>query len=56
MRVVRIDEDRALALCEDDAGRARRASRSASSTRSREGDLLLVHAGAALQHLGGAAG
>ena len=55
MRVVRMDEDRALAVCEDDSG-LRASVELGLVDPVREGDLLLVHAGAALQHLGGAAG
>ena len=49
MRVVRIDETRAMALCEDAAGK--RSSVEASLVEAREGDTLLVHAGVALVRL-----
>ena len=54
MRVLRLDEDHTLALCEDDAG-LRASVETALVEPVRVGDLLLVHAGAALQRLGGAA-
>ncbi len=55
MRVVGVEADRALAVCEDDAG-LRAPVEIGLVDPVREGDLLLVHAGAALQHLEGAAG
>ena len=48
MRVVRIDADRALALCEDDDG-ARASVEIALVDRVADGDRLLVHAGTALR-------
>ncbi|MDP9136373.1 MAG: HypC/HybG/HupF family hydrogenase formation chaperone [Actinomycetota bacterium] len=50
MRVVRVDETRALALCEDGAGR-RSSVEIGLVDPVRDGDRLLVHAGAALQVL-----
>jgi hydrogenase maturation factor len=47
MRVVRIDEARGLALCEDDAG-ARSSVETALVEPVAIGDTLLVHAGTAL--------
>jgi hydrogenase maturation factor len=46
MRVVRVDEERAMALCEDGDG-ARR-SVEIALVEATEGDTLLVHAGTAL--------
>jgi hydrogenase assembly chaperone HypC/HupF len=50
MRVVRIDSNRALALCEDEAGE-RASVEIALVEPVRDGDRLLVHAGTALQVL-----
>lgn len=50
MRVVRIDEQRALALCEDDDGE-RASVEIALVEPVAGGDRLLVHAGTALQVL-----
>jgi hydrogenase assembly chaperone HypC/HupF len=50
MTVVRIDAERALALCEDDAG-ARQSVEIALVEPVAEGDRLLVHAGTALVHV-----
>ena len=50
MRVVRVDEARVLALCEDDAGE-RASVEIALVEPVGTGDLLLVHAGTALQLL-----
>ena len=50
MRVVRIDSDRALALCEDDDGE-RASVEIALVEPVSDGDRLLVHAGTALQVL-----
>jgi hydrogenase assembly chaperone HypC/HupF len=50
MRVVRVDEARALALCENDDG-ARSSVEIALVEPVGEGDRLLVHAGTALQVL-----
>jgi hypothetical protein len=47
MRVVRIDEERELALCEDDSGQ-RRTVEIALVVPVVEGDELLVHAGTAI--------
>ena len=54
MRVLRIDQDRELALCEgqDDAGRS--TVEIALVQPVEEGDLLLVHAGTAIAHAEGA--
>ena len=49
MRVLRIDDARGLALCEDDAG-ARR-SVEIALVDAAPGDMLLVHAGTALTTL-----
>jgi hydrogenase maturation factor len=49
MRVVRIDEPRAMALCEDAGGT--RSSVEIALVEAREGDTLLVHAGTALLKL-----
>ena len=49
MRVVRIDQDRALALCQDDAGA--RSSVEIALVDAALGDTLLVHAGTALTRL-----
>ena len=51
MRVLRVDRDDALALCEDEAG-ARESVEIGLVEPVDEGDLLLVHAGTALQRLG----
>jgi hydrogenase assembly chaperone HypC/HupF len=51
MRVVRVDEARALALCEADGGE-RSSVETALVDPVREGDRLLVHAGTALQVVG----
>lgn len=53
MRVVRVDESRALALCED-AGGTRSSVEIALVTPLNPGDDVLVHAGTALQLLIGA--
>jgi hydrogenase assembly chaperone HypC/HupF len=50
MRVVRIDEARVLALCEDEDGE-RASVEIALVEPVRDGDRLLVHAGTALQVL-----
>ena len=50
LRVVRVDAARALALCEADGGE-RSSVEIALVDPVREGDLLLVHAGTALQVL-----
>ena len=50
MRIVRIDEVRSLALCEDDEGE-RSSVEIALVEPVRRGDRLLVHAGTALQVL-----
>ena len=50
MRVVRVDEARALALCEDEEGE-RASVEIALVEPVRDGDRLLVHAGTALQVL-----
>jgi hydrogenase maturation factor len=47
MRVIRIDRDRELALCEDEAGE-RRTIEIALVAPVTEGDELLVHAGTAI--------
>jgi hydrogenase maturation factor len=47
MRVLRIDDDRQLALCEDDSGE-RRTVEIALVAPVAEGDELLVHAGTAI--------
>jgi hydrogenase maturation factor len=49
MRVVRVDEARGLALCEDDAGA--HASIEIALVDAAPGDTLLVHAGTALTRL-----
>ncbi len=54
MRVVRTDEARALALCEDGAG-ARSSVEIALVDGVAPGDVLLVHAGTALTRIEGAA-
>jgi hydrogenase maturation factor len=53
MRVLRVDTDRELALCADDAG-AHSSVEIALVGPVRPGDLLLVHAGTALTTLTGA--
>jgi hydrogenase maturation factor len=50
MRVLRVDDARALALCEDEAGE-RSTVEIALVDPVRHGDRLLVHAGTALQVL-----
>jgi len=50
MRIVRIDEVRSLALCEDDDGE-RSSVEIALVEPVHDGDRLLVHAGTALQVL-----
>ena len=50
MRVIRVDETRALALCEDAAG-ARSSVEIALVEPVAAGDTLLVHAGTALTHI-----
>jgi hydrogenase assembly chaperone HypC/HupF len=47
MTVVRVDKDRMLALCEDDAG-ARSSVEIALVEPVQPGDVLLVHAGTAI--------
>ena len=54
MRVVAVDEDRGLALCETDGG-ARESVEIALVDPVAPGDALLVHAGTALTKLDGAA-
>jgi hydrogenase assembly chaperone HypC/HupF len=54
MRVLRVDADRALALCEDEAG-AHSSVEIALVDPVAVGDTLLVHAGTALTRLEGAA-
>jgi hydrogenase expression/formation protein HypC len=49
MRVLRVDEARGLALCEDDAGA--RSSIEIALVEAAPGDRLLVHAGTALTRL-----
>jgi hydrogenase expression/formation protein HypC len=49
MRVLRVDEERGLALCEDDAGA--RCSVEIALVDAAPGDALLVHAGTALTTL-----
>ena len=53
MRVVAVDEDRALALCEAEGG-ARESVEIALVDAVAPGDALLVHAGTALAKLDGA--
>ncbi len=53
MRVLRVDEARALALCED--GDGARSSVEIALVDAAVGDTLLVHAGTALMRLEGAA-
>jgi hydrogenase assembly chaperone HypC/HupF len=50
MTVMRVDEDRGLALCEDEAG-ARSSIETALVEPVAPGDSLLVHAGTALVRL-----
>jgi hydrogenase maturation factor len=50
MRVVRVDDARALALCESDDGE-RSSVEIALVEPVRDGDRVLVHAGTALQRL-----
>jgi hydrogenase assembly chaperone HypC/HupF len=50
MRVMRVDDARGLALCEDDAG-ARSSVETALVEPVAPGDSLLVHAGTALARL-----
>lgn len=54
LRVVDVDQERAMALCEDDSG-ARSSVEIALVDAVGPGDLLLVHAGTALTRLEGAA-
>ena len=54
MRVVRVDRDRALALCESETGE-RSSVEIGLVDPVRDGDRLLVHAGTALQVLDPAA-
>jgi len=54
MRVVRLDRERALALCERDDG-ARESVEVALIDAAAVGDTLLVHAGTALVRIGAAA-
>jgi hydrogenase maturation factor len=49
MRVLRVDEERGLALCEDDAGE--HSSIEIALVDAAPGDTLLVHAGTALTRL-----
>ena len=51
MRVVRVDADARARAVRGPRRASGRPSRSRSSTRSRDGDRLLVHAGTALQVL-----
>ncbi len=51
LRVLRIDRDRELALCQHDSG-ARETVEIALVQPVAEGDELLVHAGTAIAHLG----
>ena len=51
MRVVRVDEARVLALCENEASGERSSVEIALVEPVGSGDLLLVHAGTALQLL-----
>jgi hydrogenase assembly chaperone HypC/HupF len=53
MRVLRIDDGRGLALCEDGDGR-HESVETALVAPVAPGDTLLVHAGTALTHLDGA--
>ena len=53
MRVVRVDDRRALALCEDEAGA--RSSVEIALVDAGVGDTLLVHAGTALLRIEAAA-
>ena len=53
MRVLRVDEERGLALCADEAGA--RASVEIALVDAAPGDTLLVHAGTALTRLEAAA-
>ena len=53
MRVLRVDEERGLALCEDDAGE--RHAVEVALVDAAPGDTLLVHAGTALTTLEAAA-
>jgi hydrogenase maturation factor len=53
MTVVRVDTDRGLALCEAEDG-ARESVEIALVDPVTPADRLLVHAGTAIQHLGGA--
>jgi hydrogenase maturation factor len=53
MRVLRIDDARGLALCEDGDGR-HESVETALVAPVAPGDTLLVHAGTALTHLDGA--
>ena len=46
MRVLRLDEERGLALCEDDDGR--RQTVEVALVDARVGELVLVHAGTAI--------
>ena len=49
MRVLRVDEERGLALCEDDAGA--HSSIEIALVDAEPGDTVLVHAGTALTRL-----
>ena len=52
MRVVRIDADRELALCETEEGGQRATVEIALVQPVAVGDVLLVHAGTAIAHAG----
>jgi hydrogenase maturation factor len=54
MRVIRIDRERELALCEVAAEGSRSSVETALVAPVREGDTLLVHAGTAIARLDGA--
>ena len=52
LRVVRIDRDRELALCQELGGERRETVEIALVQPVSEGDILLVHAGTAIASLG----
>ena len=52
MRVLRIDQERQLALCEIEEGRERSSVEIALVHPGSDGDVLLVHAGTAIAHAG----
>jgi hydrogenase maturation factor len=54
MRVIRIDAERELALCEVEEGDERSTVEIALVQPVSEGDVLLVHAGTAIAHAGSA--